>query len=69
MDAPEKPITERKKSAKKRGPEAGKYSLRKLPKTKKKVAGNRSVSDPTPKSQGKLVVELKSCTRSRRSLG
>jgi hypothetical protein len=69
MDAPEKPAAERKKPAKRRGPEVGKYSLRRLAKTKKKVAGNRSVSDPTLKSQGKLVVELKTCTRSRRSLG
>lgn len=57
------------KLAKRRGPAVSKYSLRKQPKTKKKVTGNRSVSDSAAQSRGKLVVELKSRPRARRSLG
>jgi len=66
-DMPEEPSADGQKPKKKRGLEvAGKYSLRKL--RKKEDGSVRSVSGPVPRSKGELIVELKQCRRSRRSL-
>jgi hypothetical protein len=68
MDTSEEPSTVVEKPVKERGPEVGKYSLRRRQKSEKDKSDIRSVSGPVSGAKGKIAAELKQCSRPRRSL-